>query len=86
MRYLLFALALTTTGLAMQTGPAAAREYPFCIQSRDTTGHGDCRFTTFEQCQAAIRGIRGGCYANPWVQYYEEEPVRPAPRQRRRAY
>lgn len=83
MRYSLFALALALTGLALQTEPAAAREYPFCIQSRDTTGHGDCRFATFEQCQAAIRGIRGGCYANPWVQY--EEPIRePAPRPRHR--
>lgn len=83
MRYLSFALVLAATGLAVQTAPAEAREYPFCIQSRDTTGHGDCRFATFAQCQAAIRGIRGGCYANPWVQY--EEPIRePAPRPRRR--
>ena len=82
MRYLSFALVLAAAGLAMQA-PAEAREYPFCIQSRDTTGHGDCRFATFAQCQAAIRGIRGGCYANPWVQY--EEPIRePAPRPRRR--
>lgn len=85
MRYLSFALALAAASLAVQAAPAEAREYPFCLQSRDTTGRGDCRFATFEQCQATVRGIRGGCYANPWVQY--EEPIRePAPRMRRRGY
>ena len=81
MRVLLLALAAAGAAFTLPSSPAQAREYPFCIQSRDTAGHGDCSYATYEDCRAAVSGRRGGCYINPWVAY--EEPVVPFRRARR---
>jgi hypothetical protein len=83
MRSLYFALAALGSGIVIQPDAAQAREYPFCIQSRDTAGYGDCSYATYEDCRAAVSGRRGGCFANPWLAY--REPVTPV-RRHRRAY
>jgi Protein of unknown function (DUF3551) len=36
--------------------PAAARDYPFWIKGCDHGGgHGDCSFSSYQQCQASLR-------------------------------
>jgi hypothetical protein len=47
--------------------PAVARDFPFCIKGCDFGGsHGDCRFTSYQQCQASASGRSAYCDANPY--------------------
>ena len=88
MRNLLLALAVLGTGFAVQSDPAQARDYPFCLQGRDIqTGYGDCRYSTYQQCQATASCTYAGCYANPYYAYSDGEPVyQPRRRTQRSAY
>lgn len=86
MRSLLLALAVLSAGFAAPTAPAEAREYPFCLQGRDTAGgRGDCSYATYQQCQATASGTYASCYVNPYAAY-DEEPVYRPQRQYRRSY
>ncbi|MGL4261446.1 MAG: DUF3551 domain-containing protein [Afipia sp.] len=88
MRSYLLALAVLGAGFAAQPASAQSRDYPFCLQGRDiATGQGDCRYSTFQQCQATAAGTYAGCYANPYYAYSDEEPVyQPRRRAQRSAY
>lgn len=86
MRSLLLALAVLGTGFAIQSAPAEAREYPFCLQGRDTaSGRGDCSYSTYQQCQATASGTYASCYTNPYYAY-DEAPVYQPRRTYRRSY
>lgn len=84
MRNLILALAVLGTGFAVQSAPAqAGGNYPFCLQGRDIqTGFGDCRFSTYQQCQATASGTYASCYANPYYASNDDEPVYQQPRRR----
>lgn len=83
MRKILLALAVLGTGFAIQSAPAAARDYPFCLQGRDfQTGYGDCRYSTYQQCQASASGTYSSCYANPYFAYAEDDRQVYQPRRR----
>lgn len=58
--------------------PAAARDYPFCIKGCDYgAGHGDCSFSSYQQCQATASGRLAYCDANPYYSAHAEfMPVR----------
>ena len=84
MRHLFFALAVIGGGFVVNSAPAHAWDFPFCIQSRDTSGAGDCSYRTYAECRAAVSGRRGGCYSNPWLAY--QEPYAPGRRVRRGYY
>ncbi len=49
-------------GACVWTGPATAQNYPWCATYR--AGGGNCGFSTFAQCQAAISGVGGSCEEN----------------------
>lgn len=78
MRTLLFALAALGTLTAMDTTPAAARDYPYCIKGHDYEGLGDCSFTSYQQCMATASGRYAWCDRNPFYGY--AQAVEPAPR------
>jgi Protein of unknown function (DUF3551) len=64
MRMALFAGAAVLAGFGASAVPAAAAPtYPWC--ARYSSSAGECSFQTFEQCQADIAGIGGGCTQNP---------------------
>jgi len=87
MRGYLLALAVLGAGFAVQSAPAEARDYPFCLQGRDTAGGlGDCRYSTYQQCQATASGTYNSCYANPYVAYSEQPVYEPRRRVRRSYY
>ncbi|NVN86341.1 MAG: DUF3551 domain-containing protein [Rhodopseudomonas sp.] len=78
MRIALIALLALGAVSAIDTTPAEARDYPFCIKGRDYDQPlGDCSFTTYAQCQASASGRFAYCDANPYYGYAAE------PRQRR---
>ncbi len=87
MRSLVLALAVLGAGFAIQSAPAEARDFPFCLQGRDTAGgSGDCSYPTYQACQATAAGTYAGCYANPYYAYNEAPVVQPRPRYPRSSY
>ena len=71
MRAALFAMLALGAMAAIDTTPAAARDYAFCLTGRDFAGFGDCKFDSYAQCQATASGRDAGCAANPFLGYYE---------------
>jgi hypothetical protein len=80
MRKLVLAMmALTAAGAAnlATSAPAAAYDYPWCVQGRDTGIPGDCSYQTYAQCQASASGRFAYCNINPRVAFGRLPPRRP---------
>ncbi len=69
MRILALLLTLSAATAAIDIAPAQARDYPYCLQGLSAGYPGDCRFTSFQQCQASASGTGDGCGLNPRVAY-----------------
>jgi len=68
MRNLVLAL-LAVSGLAVVgTAPAEAVgvRYPYCMQGQDAPGLSDCRYTSYQQCQATASGRFLYCIESPF--------------------
>lgn len=61
-------------------GPAAAFDYPYCLQSRSVGIPGDCSYQSYEQCMASASGRGAGCAINPRVAFSKQ----PRPERRNR--
>lgn len=61
-------LALAATAVSAQTSKrerattGQAGGYSYCL--RTSAGPGDCKYHSFEQCQAALSGTLGSCVRN----------------------
>lgn len=55
------ATAVTVTG----SSPAAAYDYPYCVQGRGVGVPGDCSYYTYAQCMASASGRGLFCSLNP---------------------
>jgi hypothetical protein len=80
MRKLVLAMmALTAAGAAnlATSTPAAAYDYPWCVQGRDTGIPGDCSYQTYAQCAASASGRFAYCNINPRVAFGRLPPRRP---------
>ena len=66
-------LALCSAGAAIIAAPtpAAAIEYPWCIQGGGWGVPGDCSYRSYAQCMASASGRRVYCNVNPRVAYGE---------------
>jgi hypothetical protein len=75
MRNLLFALAaVSTLGTAVAvSSPAAAREYPYCMQGKDAGYPGDCQYRSYAECQATASGRGEDCAINPRFAYSRQQ-------------
>jgi hypothetical protein len=60
-------LALAAIGAAYTTGPtpAAAAEYPYCLQGRGPGIPGDCNYRSYAECMATASGRDVYCNVNP---------------------
>jgi hypothetical protein len=68
MRKVLFAvLALSAAGVATlaTSAPAAAQDYPWCVQGRQTGIPGECAYQTYAQCMTSASGRDAYCGRNP---------------------
>ncbi len=63
--------------LMLGATPAFAR-YPWCATSSANGGHPQCNYSSFHQCQAAIKGLGGGCHQNPALAHGHAAHRRPA--------
>jgi hypothetical protein len=68
MRKMMFALlTLSAAGFAAtaSTQPAAAYDYPYCLQGGGFGIPGDCSYQSYAQCRASASGRRADCNINP---------------------
>jgi hypothetical protein len=72
-------MALAAGGVVMLVGPspAAAYDYPWCIQGGGWGIPGDCSYQTDEQCLASASGRRVWCNINPRVAFERQRHGRP---------
>ena len=70
---LLTAAAATVAG----SGPAAAIDYPYCIQGGGWGVPGDCSYRSYAECMASASGRRVYCNVNPRVAFSKQ--LRPRP-------
>jgi len=47
--------------IALSAAPAAARDYPYCLQGREWGYPGNCEFMSYPQCQATASGTDSYC-------------------------
>jgi Protein of unknown function (DUF3551) len=66
-KFLLMMLALSAAGVATlaTSAPAAAYDYPWCVQGRGVGVPGDCSYQSYGQCMASASGRGLYCNANP---------------------
>ena len=72
-------LVLLAGGAATMAAPApaAAGDYPYCIQGGGFGYPGECSYSTYNQCLASASGRRVYCGVNPRAAYGYERPARP---------
>jgi hypothetical protein len=60
-------LVVLAAGAATMAGPtpAAAYDYPYCIQGRGVGVPGDCSYQSYGQCMASASGRGLYCNVNP---------------------
>jgi hypothetical protein len=66
--------ALLAAGAATLAGstPAAAIDYPWCVQGRGIGIPGDCSYTSYAQCMASASGRGLYCNVNPRAAFGRE--------------
>jgi hypothetical protein len=72
-------LALLAAGAAAiaGSGPAAAIDYPWCIQGGGWGVPGDCSYRSYAECIASASGRRVYCNVNPRVAFGRQHGGRP---------
>ena len=61
----ILALSAATAGTVAGAAPAAAYDYPYCVQGRGIGIPGDCSYRTYNQCMASASGRGLYCNVNP---------------------
>ena len=74
----ILALSAATVATVAGNSPAAAYDYPYCLQGRGIGIPGECAYATYEQCMASASGRNLYCGINPRAAYGKQ--------QRRRVY
>jgi hypothetical protein len=62
---ILAAFAASTILMTGGVSPAAAYDYPYCLQGPSWGYPGNCQFSSYEQCQASASGTDASCGVNP---------------------
>lgn len=58
-------MAIAAGFAVLGSTPAAARDYPWCIQGGGWGYPGECSYATYEQCLASASGRYVACGPNP---------------------
>ena len=74
MRKFILALMAATAVCVATSAPAAAFDYPWCLQGPQTGIPGDCSYTSYAQCMATASGQYAYCNINPRVAYGQQLP------------
>lgn len=66
-------------GTLAGSGPAAAIDYPYCIQGGGWGVPGDCSYRSYAQCMASASGRRVWCNINPRFAFGQQQQRRGRP-------
>jgi uncharacterized protein DUF3551 len=55
------------------SAPAAAYDYPYCVQGRGVGVPGDCSYRTYAQCLASASGRNVFCNVNPRAAFGQQQ-------------
>jgi hypothetical protein len=71
---MLAVLAFSAASAAMVAGPspAAAHDYPYCLQGRGIGIPGECAYSNYAQCMASASGRGLTCNINPRVAFGQQ--------------
>jgi hypothetical protein len=75
MRKMMFALlAVSAAGFTTMAGtaPAAAYDYPYCLQGGGFGIPGECLYRSYAECRASASGRRADCNINPRVAFGQQ--------------
>ena len=72
----LLALSAATVATAVGSSPAAAYDYPYCLQGRGIGIPGDCSYASYNQCLAAASGRGLYCNINPRAAFGQQQRMR----------
>jgi hypothetical protein len=67
------ALSAATVAPVAGSSPAAAYDYPYCLQGRGIGVPGECAYATYEQCLASAAGRALYCNVNPRVAFGQQQ-------------
>ena len=72
---ILAGMTILAGGIATLAGsaPAAAIDYPWCVQGREIGYPGDCSYATYAQCQASASGRYAYCAQNPIFAFGQQQ-------------
>lgn len=70
------ALSAATIATVAGSSPAAAYDYPYCLQGRGVGVPGECAYATYEQCMASASGRNLYCSINPRVAFGQQQQRR----------
>ena len=70
-KFILALMAVTAAGAATlaTSAPAAAQDYPWCVQGKGVGYPGECMYTSRAQCMASASGRLATCGVNPRAAY-----------------
>ena len=76
---LLAIITVLAAGTASVVGsaPAAAYDYPYCLQGRGVGIPGDCSYASYAQCMASASGRALYCNVNPRVAFGQQRRSAP---------
>ncbi len=72
----ILALSAVTVVTVAVSSPAAAYDYPYCIQGRGVGIPGDCQYSTYAQWMATASGRGVYCNINPRVAFGPQQRMR----------
>jgi hypothetical protein len=72
----LLALSAAAVGTIAGSSPAAAYDYPYCLQGRGIGIPGDCSYASYNQCLAAASGRGLYCNVNPRAAFGQQQRMR----------
>ena len=76
MRFTMLAIVTLSAATVAGSSPAAAYDYPYCIQGRGVGIPGDCAYTTYAQCMATASGRGVYCNISPRVAFGPQQRMR----------
>jgi Protein of unknown function (DUF3551) len=72
----ILALSAATVATVAGSSPAAAYDYPYCLQGRGIGIPGECSYTSYSQCMASASGRALYCNVNPRVAFGQQRKMR----------
>ena len=76
MRNTLMAVIAVLAATFAGSAPAAAYDYPYCVQGKGVGFPGDCSYRTYAQCMASASGRDAYCGLNPRAAFGKQKQQR----------